>query len=80
VPAQSSETPRVTALPFRQRAILEFVVRYHAVTGPGCPVAIVAHHFQLHHETVRVHYAKLHRKSWLATNTSPAIPIQGTRC
>lgn len=64
------------ALTHRQAELLTEITTYYAVTREGCPARYLARRLQLHHETVRDHFAALFRKGWLRSETAPAIPRQ----
>lgn len=72
-PAAAAEPPALTD---RQAEILTFVSRYYEAVQEGCPSSLVARRLDLHHETIRRHFAELHRKGWLVTNASPATPAR----
>lgn len=63
----------------RQAEVYGFVLAYFRLVGEGCPAQAVADRFKLHHETVREHFAILHRKGWLAAENSPARPYLSRR-
>lgn len=67
--------PHPQALTDRQAEVLEFIRRYVAVVGEGCPASVISRRLDIHHEAVRMHFAALHRKGWLSTPSSPAYPI-----
>lgn len=54
--------------------VLTLVKKYHQLTGSGCPASIIAERLEIHHEAVRGHFMALHRKGWLLSGHSPAIP------
>jgi hypothetical protein len=58
----------------RQAEVFAAVSDYYAFMRDGCPASYVATRLHLHHETVRDHFAALHRKGWLVGETSPATP------
>jgi len=65
---------RAEELTERQSEVFLFVVRYHRLTDDGCPASVVANKLKIHHQAARDHFAALHRKGWLLTDSSPAIP------
>ena len=67
-----SESP----LTGRQTEILTFVARYYEIVQEGCPSTLVARRLALHHETIRRHFVELHRKGWLVSSASPAMPAK----
>lgn len=65
---------RAGDLTSRQSEVFLLVVRYHRLTGEGCPANIVANKLEIGHKTAREHFAALFRKGWLMTDASPAVP------
>lgn len=63
-------------LPARQRAILDLIVRHYRVTGEACSANYLARRMDLHHSTVQEHISALHRKGWLRSANTPAIPTR----
>jgi DNA-binding CsgD family transcriptional regulator len=72
--SRQGEAGRREVLTERQAEVLGFIVKYHRLTGAGCAASIVAERLKIHHESARQHLMALHRKGWLMTSTSPAIP------
>lgn len=65
---------RAEGLTERQAEVFLFVVRYHRLTGGGCPASIIANKLEIGHKTAREYFGTLYRKGWLTTDSSPAIP------
>jgi len=65
---------RAGELTARQSEVFVFIVRYHRLTGEGCPASIVANRLEIGHKAARDHFAALYRKGWLLADASPAIP------
>jgi predicted ArsR family transcriptional regulator len=59
-----------------QARVLELVERYYGMLKSPCPSTYVASQLGKHHETVREHFAALHRKGWLKAENSPATPTR----
>lgn len=65
---------RAEPLTDRQSQVFSFVLQYHRLTADGCPASVVANKLKLQYNTVRGHFLALHRKGWLLTDGSPAVP------
>jgi len=60
----------------RQTLIFSIVTKYVRLTGVGCPASVVATTLGIHHEAVRGHFLALHRKGWIRSSGSPALPLR----
>lgn len=57
-----------------QGKVLDEVMRYHHVTGEGCPAAYIARRLSVSHERIRQVFAALYDKGFLVSDVTPAIP------
>lgn len=73
-PYPATDPASRATLTHRQTEILVAIVAYWAAHGEGCPASLVSRQFSLHHQTVREHFAALHRKGWLVSESCPAVP------
>ena len=74
--ARSSARVQRMALPPRQRAALDVIVRYYRATSEPCPASLVARRMSVHKSTVQEHLSALHRKGWLRTANAPSVPTR----
>lgn len=58
----------------RQRVVLSEIVRYYEFMGEGCPVPWLARSLDVDPSTARQHVRYLHRKGFLRSAGSPAVP------
>ncbi len=61
-------------LPPGQAKVLAFIRAYYAVTREACPATLISRRLDRNPDTIRDHFAALHRKGWLKTDSSPATP------
>lgn len=66
-------------LPPGQAQVLAFVQAYYAVLHEPCPASVVARRLDRNPDTIREHFATLHRKGWLVGESSPAMPAEKAR-
>lgn len=76
-PYPATESSAEIPLTPRQTEILVVIVAYYVAHAEGCPASFVSRQFSLHHQTVREHFAALHRKGWLISESCPAVPRTG---
>jgi len=60
----------------RQAEVQAIVQVVYAATGEPVSARYVARRLGIYHEAVRGHFAALHRKGWLAGESSPATPTR----
>jgi predicted ArsR family transcriptional regulator len=60
----------------RQAEVFQVIERVYEATGEPVSASYLARRLDVHHEAIRGHLAALHRKHWLAGETSPATPIR----
>jgi predicted ArsR family transcriptional regulator len=60
----------------RQAEIQAIVQVVYQATGEAVAARYVARRLKIHHEAVRGHFAALHRKGFLVSETSPATPTR----
>lgn len=66
-----------TPITDRQAEVMKLVQAYCDFHGTdGCPASFVADRLKLHYSTVREHFAVLHRKGWLVSESCPATPTR----
>ena len=70
----SDRDPHPQPLTEKQAAILQRIVTYYRVVEEGCPAYWLARRFPMSAIGIRKHLAALHRKGWLITENSPAVP------
>ena len=63
----------IHGLPTMQRRIVELVEQYTSATQEPCPGRYLARRLSLHHSTIQIHLAALHRKGWIRTPGAPVF-------
>lgn len=63
----------------RQESVLVLVSDYYRATGEPCSASYLARRLSIHHSTVRDHLIALHRKGWLRSPNTPAVPLRWLR-
>ena len=58
----------------RQLVVFSEIVRYYESNGEACPVSYLARRLDVDPSTVRQHVQYLHRKGFLRSAGSPAVP------
>ena len=75
----TTSTHSTVLLPPGQAQVLSFVQAYYAVLREPAPASVVARRLGRNPDTIRNHFATLHRKGWLVTDSSPATPAEKAR-
>jgi DNA-binding IclR family transcriptional regulator len=66
--------PHPLPLTEREAEVLALAQKYYDFMREGCPATYLARHLDMSRSTVRGHLEELHRKGWLRTAGSPAVP------